>query len=71
MGENQRERQTMRDSQLWDTEGWWVRGWGNWVTDIKEGTWCDERWVLYPTDDLLNSTSETNNALYVGKLNLN
>jgi len=32
---------------------------------IKEGTWCDEHWVLYATDELLNSTSETND-LHVG-----
>ena len=23
-----------------------VGGWGNWVTGVKEGTWCDEHWVL-------------------------
>ena len=31
---------------------------------IKEGT-CDEHWVLYITDESLNSTPETNNTLYV------
>ena len=34
-------------------------GWGNWVTDIKEDTWCDEHWVLYDTDELLKTASET------------
>ena len=33
---------------------------------IKEGTWCDEPWVLYATDKLLNTISETSDALYVG-----
>ena len=41
-------------------------GWGNWVMGIKEGVWCYEHWVLYATDELLNSTSETNDVLYVG-----
>ena len=31
--------------------------------DIKEGTWCNEYWVWYATDESLNSTSETNNKL--------
>ena len=33
---------------------------------IKKDTWCDEHWVLYATDELLNSTSETKDVLYVG-----
>ena len=40
-------------------------GWGNQVMGIKEGTWCDEHWVLYTTDKLLNTTSETNDILYI------
>ena len=32
---------------------------------IKEGTGCNENWVLYATDESLNSTPETNNTLYV------
>jgi len=32
---------------------------------IKEGTWCDEHWVLYVSDESLNSTPETNIILYV------
>ena len=31
---------------------------------IKEGT-CDEHWVLYVSDESLNSTPETNITLYV------
>ena len=40
-------------------------GWGNCVMGIKEGMWCHEHWVLYATDESLNSTHETNNILYV------
>ena len=32
---------------------------------IKEGTWFDEHWVLYVSDESLNSISETNTKLYV------
>ena len=32
---------------------------------IKEGTWYNECWVLYATDEPLDSTPETNNILYV------
>ena len=31
---------------------------------IKEGMRCDKHWVLYATDKLLNTTSETNDVLY-------
>ena len=31
---------------------------------IKEGICCDEHWVLYVSDESLNSTPETNFALY-------
>ena len=34
--------------------------WAKWVTGIKEGTCCDEHWVLYISDESLNSTTETN-----------
>jgi len=33
--------------------------------DIKEGTCCDESWVLHVSDESLNSTPETNITLYV------
>ena len=39
-----------------------VGGWGNWVMSIKEGTQCDEHWMLYATDEILNSTSKTNDV---------
>ena len=29
----------------------------------KEGTGCDEYWVLYVSDESLNSTPETNTTL--------
>ena len=31
----------------------------------KEGTCCDEPWVLYESDESVNSITETNIALYV------
>ena len=37
---------------------------GKWVMDIKECT-CDEHWLLNVSDELLNSTPETNTTLYV------
>ena len=32
---------------------------GNWVMSMKEDMGCDEHWVLYVTDESLNSTCET------------
>ena len=40
-------------------------GWAKWVMDIKKGTCWDEHWVSYVSDELLNSTPETNTTLYV------
>ena len=37
--------------------------WARWVMGIKEGTW-NEHWVLYVSDESLNSTPETDIALY-------
>jgi len=34
-------------------------GWGNQVMGIKEGMCCDEHWVLYTTNESLNTTSKT------------
>ena len=40
-----------------------------WVMGIKEDIFCDEHWVLnwvlYINDESVNSTSETNIALYI------
>ena len=33
--------------------------------DIKEGSRCNEHWILYKTDESLNTTSEANNTPYV------
>ena len=41
-----------------------MEGYG-WGMDIKEGTGCDEHWVLYVSDESLNSTPEMNIVLYV------
>ena len=37
---------------------------------IKEGTCCDEYWVLYVNDESLNSTPETNIALMLTKIKI-
>ena len=37
---------------------------------IKEGTCYDEHWVSYVSDESLNSTPETNIALYINYLQL-
>ena len=39
--------------------------WAKWVMSIKEGTCGDEPWVLYVSEESLNSTLETNVTLYV------
>ena len=43
-------------------------GWAKWVMGIKEGTCCDEHWMLYISDESLNSNPETNTTLYVNQL---
>ena len=48
------------ENKLWVDSGRWAR----WVVGAKEGT-CDEQRVLYVSDESLNSTHETNIALYV------
>ena len=35
---------------------------------IKEGTCCDEHWVLYVSDESLNPIPETKTTLYVNYL---
>lgn len=39
---------------------------GNLVMGNKEDTCCEEHWVLDTTNELLNTTSETNDVLYAG-----
>ena len=49
--------------------GW---GMGQMVMGVKEGTCCDEHWVLlYVSDVPPNSTPEINIALYVNYQNSN
>ena len=38
--------------------------WAKWVMGVKEDT-CDEHWLLYVSDELLNYTPETNITIYV------
>ena len=65
-----RERQTIKETLNGrkQTEGCWRGGgqreWVKWVMGIKEGT-CGEHWVLYVSDESLNSTCKTNITLYV------
>jgi len=47
----------------WEVDG----GWARWVMGIKKGTGYDEHWVLYVSDESLNST-KTNITLYVNEL---
>ena len=47
------------------TEGWWREvdgGWARWVMGIKEDT-CAEHWVLYVSDESLDSTPKTKYCL--------
>ena len=48
-----------------------MAGWDNWVMDIKEGTWSNENWVLYATDESLNSTPKLIIYYMLTNLNLN
>ena len=54
---------TIENKQDWWREGAWDGI--KWVMVIKEGTYCDEHWVLHISDELLNSTPETKITLYV------
>ena len=45
------------------TQGSWVGNLGSWVMGIKEDTCSDEHWGLYATNESLNTTSKTNDAL--------
>ena len=46
-------------------------GWGNWLMDIKEGPCCHEHWVLYATDESLNSTPKLTRHYMLANLTLN
>ena len=42
-----------------------------WLMGTKEGICCDEHWMLYVSDETLNSIPETNITLYVNWLEFN
>ena len=44
--------------------GCWVGGWAKWARGIKEDIW-DEHWVLFVSDESLNSIPEISVTLYV------
>ena len=53
----------MTENKLRTDGGWWV---GDGLGGGEcEGGHCDEQWVLHVSDESLNSTPETNSALYV------
>ena len=54
--EANREKLLPTENKLKAAGGEAGRGWANWVM----GTCCDERWVLYASDESLNSTPEIN-----------
>ena len=56
----------MDPRKLRASEGRGLEGQGKRVMGIKEGTCGDEHWVLYTTNESLNTTSKTNDALYAG-----
>ena len=56
-------KQTLNYRELFITTGQVGGRWVKQVIDIKDGT-CDERWVLYISDESLNSTPETNITVY-------
>jgi len=68
--ESSRERQLSysftHSLKLRVTEQKGVGEWGGRVMAIKEGTCCDEHWVLYMTNELLNTTTKTYDILYAG-----
>ena len=39
-------------------------GWVKYVMGIKEGTCCNEHWMLYASDESLNSIPASNITLY-------
>ena len=64
--ERNKPQDTLNDRE--QTMGWQrevSRRWARWIMGTKEGTCCDKHWVLYVSHESLNSTPETNIALYV------
>ena len=60
--ETNHERLLMMENKLRSDGGRFA---SRWVMGIEEGTRYDEYWVLHVSDESLNSTPETNTALYV------
>ena len=63
----------MKHERLWTpgnelrvSEGRGLEGQGKRGMGIKEGMCGDEHWVLYTTNESLNTTSKTNDVLYAG-----
>ena len=58
---NQETYSTIENKQgCWRGGGW---GWAKLMMGIKEGTCFDEYWVVYVSDESLNSTPKTNITL--------
>ena len=62
-GKRQTRKQTLNYRE--QTEGYWSGGGQGDGLSIKEGTCGDEHWVLYVSDESLNSAHEANITLYV------
>ena len=66
-GKRKRETNHLRllttENKLRVDRGRWVGGWAKWVMGIKEGT-CVKHWVLYVSDESLNSTPDNNITVY-------
>ena len=60
-------RLLMIENKLRVDRGKWGRRWAKWRMEIKEST-CDEHWVLYVKQWIMNSIPETNIAPYVNYL---
>ena len=66
IGREEKSRQGSHHKGFLTTENkqsWWREvggGWGKWVIGIKEGNCYDQHWVLYVSDESLNSIPETN-----------
>ena len=63
--EEKKEKRKAHQKRLVTTEnklrvdgGLWWGEWIKWVMSIKEGTCWDENWVLYVSNESLNSTPE-------------
>ena len=60
----QSRKQTLNYGEQTEGSGGQVGGWIRWVMNIKEDTYV-KHWVLFVSNESLNSTPETNITLYV------